>query len=243
MLRMYRSEWMKIRRSFVWLLLLVSPLVAALLGLLESDREGEFPWLIALSMMAALHAMLFLPLLTGVYAALVCRYEHIGGGWKQLLALPVTRTQVYFVKFALIMGMVALTQLLFLGVLLLVGAALGFSEPPPWQTLLASVAGGWIATLPLAALQLAVSTAWPSFAAPLAVNVVMTLPNVLIVYSEDYGPYYPWAQPLLAMLPRGMGPNEFGAFGLSAVTLFVVILGSFAVFFAGGWLYFTRKAV
>ena len=40
-----------------------------------------------------------------------------------------------------------------------------------------------------------------------------------------------------------MGPNEFGAFGISAVTLFVIILGSFAVFFAGGWLYFTRKAV
>ncbi|WP_314001529.1 hypothetical protein [uncultured Paenibacillus sp.] len=101
MLRMYRSEWMKIRRSFVWLLLLASPLVAALLGLLSVNREGEFPWLIVLSMMAE----------------------------------------------------------------------------------------------------------------------------------------------LLAMLPRGMGPNEFGAFGISAVTLFVIILGSFAVFFAGGWLYFTRKAV
>ena len=80
-------------------------------------------------------------------------------------------------------------------------------------------------------------------AAPLAVNVILTLPNILVVNSEDYAPYYPWAQPMLAMLPKGMGPSEFGAFGLSAVALFGVILGSFAVFFAGGWLYFTRKAV
>ncbi|HUC93666.1 MAG TPA: hypothetical protein VMS09_16880 [Paenibacillus sp.] len=47
----------------------------------------------------------------------------------------MTRTQVYFVKFTLIMGMVAITQLLFLGVLLLVGTARGFSEPPPWPSM------------------------------------------------------------------------------------------------------------
>lgn len=241
MFRMLRSEWLKIRRSIVWLLAAVSPLLAALAGFLSFRNEGEFPWLEAMSLLSVLHAMLFLPLLTGVFAALVCRYEHMGGGWKQVLALPVTRTQVYVVKFTIVMLLLGAVQLLFLAVLLLLGAVLGFSQPIPWAALLSAIAGGWLACLPLAALQMFVSVAFQSFAAPLAVNVIFTLPNMLIVNSSTYGPFYPWAQPMLAMLPReGYG---FGTFNLSLETLLLVVLGSFCLFFASGLTYFVRKAV
>lgn len=37
------------------------------------------------------YALLFLPLITGVLASAICRYEHQAGGWKQLVSLPVTR--------------------------------------------------------------------------------------------------------------------------------------------------------
>ncbi|MCQ6561951.1 ABC transporter permease [Paenibacillus mendelii] len=245
MVRMFRSEWLKLRKSVIWLLAVVSPLLAALVGILSilDDAEiiGGSPWLYALSMMAALHAMLFLPLLTGVYAALVCRYEHAGGGWKQLLSLPVSRSQVYLVKFAFIMLLLAITQLLFLAALLGIGLSLGFPGPIPWKEIIVACLGGWIACLPLAALQLAVSTAWSSFAAPLAVNVIFTLPNMLVANSAEYAPYYPWVQPMLAMMPRD--EMSFGAFNVSPVTLFAVIGGSFLLFLASGWTYFSKKAV
>lgn len=242
MLRMIRSEWMKIRRTVIWMLAAVSPLFALLFGLLGSGTSGDdYSWMTALTLMSVLHAMLFLPLLTGIFAAMVCRYEHAGGGWKQLLALPVSRSHVYLVKFALVMALLAATQLLFLVVLLLTGGLLGFDEPIPWAALLRSAAGGWVACLPLAALQLLVSTAWSSFAAPLAVNVILTLPNLLVVNSAEYGPYYPWAQPMLAMMPRA--DYGTGAFNVTPETLFGVILGSFALFLAAGWIYFARKAI
>lgn len=246
MLRMIRSEWMKVRRSVLWLLALVSPLLAMLIGLADSPvREaarGEEAWLITFTMMIVMHGLLFLPLLTGVFAALLCRYEHVGGGWKQLLALPVTRLQVYVVKGLYVLLLLAITQLLLLAAVLVVGLALGFEGSPPWETIAWSLIGGWIACLPLAALQLAVSTAWSSFGAPLAVNVILTIPNMMIANSETYGPFYPWAQPVLAMLPRG-GEYGFGAFNVTMETLFLVILGSFLVFAAGGWFYFQQKAV
>ncbi|MBB3110610.1 hypothetical protein FHS18_002677 [Paenibacillus phyllosphaerae] len=244
MMRMFRSEWMKLRRTVIWALAVISPLLAGVTGFLsagdyENGQEGV--WQIALGIMGLLHAMLFLPLLTGVFAALLCRFEHTGGGWKQLLALPVSRSSVYAVKFIYIMLLLAITQLLFLAALLATGLLLGFAEPIPWRMLLVSALGGWLACLPLAALQLAVSVAWSSFAAPLAVNVIFTIPNILIINSAQYGPYYPWAQPLLAMVPRDeMG---FGAFNLSPETLLGVILVSFVVFLLGGWGYFIRKAV
>ncbi|MFD0714879.1 ABC transporter permease [Paenibacillus sp. GCM10027626] len=243
MIKMFRSEWMKVRGSLMWVLIVASPLLAAFTGWLSSKGTAgdEGGWLEALGLMSVLHAMLFLPLLTGVFAALVCRYEHIGGGWKQLLALPVSRTQVYMTKLAVIMLLLGVTQALFLLALLLTGTMLGFQEPIPWSTLFFSVFGGWLACLPLAALQLAVASAWASFAAPLAVNVIFTIPNMLIANSADYGPYYPWAQPMLAMIPST--EMSFGAFNISAVTLFGVIGGSFLIFLLGGWSYFVKKTI
>lgn len=239
---MIRSEWLKLRKTVIWLLAAVSPLLGAMLGVLDGvTNQDSSAWLEALAMMSVLHGLLFLPLLTGVYSALVCRYEHIGGGWKQMLALPVTRSQVFLVKFGFVVLLLAITQLLFLAAVLLVGLALGFAFPIPWAELLRSVAGGLLASFPLAALQLGVSTAWPNFAAPLAVNVIFTMPNLLIVNSEDYAPFYPWAQPMLAMMPRG--ENAYGALNVSAETFFIIILGGFVLFMLSGMIYFSKKAV
>lgn len=244
MVKLIRSEWLKLRRTVLWLLALVSPALAGLIGLFafSGGTDGSrSAWIEALAVMTVLHAVLFLPLLTGVFAALVCRYEHVGGGWKQLLALPVTRTQIYVVKGLYVLLLLALTQLLFLTAYLAIGALLGFDGPPPWGVVLRSVFGGWAACLPLAALQLAVSTMWSNFGVPLAVNVIFTLPNMMIINSEKYGPWYPWAQPALAMLPRE--DYGFGAFNVPPETLLYVIGGSFVLFAAAGWLYFIRKPV
>ncbi|WP_217596102.1 ABC transporter permease [Cohnella sp. GbtcB17] len=244
MLRMIRSEWLKTRRLAKWLLLGAAPgsaILTVLFGLsLDIGATADFPWKEALALGAVLYGSLLLPLLTGVYAAIVCRYEHFGGGWKQLLALPVSRTQVYMVKLAYVAGLIAFTQVLFLALLLLLGAMKGGTGSIPWATMLSAACGGWIASLPLAALQLAVSSAWTSFAAPLAVNVAFTLPNMLVANSETYAPYYPWLQPMLAMTPGNA--YQFGAFGLSPLSLYAVVFGSFVLFLGAGWGAFFRRS-
>ncbi|MDX8365280.1 ABC transporter permease [Cytobacillus sp. IB215665] len=235
-----RSEWLKLRKSPIWLLIFVSPALAFITGLLTPIEIPGADWFYTLSMMTIVHALLFLPLLTGIFAAFVCRYEHVGDSWKQLLALPVSRTNVYMSKLLLVMIILLVTQLLFLIALLAVGQIRGFDHAIPWDMLLRGVLGGWIATFPLAALQIFVSIAWASFAAPLAINVIFTIPNILIIQSK-YGPYYPWAQPILAMLPSG--DTTFGVLNFSLVTLLFVILGSFLAFFVSGLTYFNKKAI
>jgi hypothetical protein len=237
-----RSEWLKLRKARIWLLIFVSPVLSALIGLgLNMDDVRGRPWDYLFVMTAAMHALLLLPLLTGVFAAFICRYEHAGGGWKQLLALPVSRTTLYLAKFLLVAALLAVTQLLFLAALLVAGYTKGITEALPWDIVLRGIFGGWIATLPLAALQLFVSVMWSSFAAPLAVNVVLTIPNMLIINSSKYGPYYPWAQPALSMIPNDHA--NYGAFNVSFETLIFVILVSFLVFFISGLTYFRRKEI
>lgn len=242
-LNILASERLKLTKSFIWLLVPASPLLAAIIGLLinldKVPEEGHFALL--LTSMGMFHSMLLLPILTGIFSAFICRYEHSGGGWKGLLTLPVSRTALYIAKFFIVSLLLAVTQLLFLGAVLLNVAYHGLAGGVPWNILLPSVICGWLACLPLAALQLWASIGWSSFAAPLALNVMLTLPNMLIVNSAKFGPYYPWAQPSLAMLTTGS--MDFGAFTLPLESLLITVLGSFVLFFAGGLVYFNRKEI
>ncbi|MCM3112114.1 ABC transporter permease [Lederbergia lenta] len=242
-MKIIQSEWLKFRKSNIWLLLFVSPLLAALVGLLTDVQKMEgIEWYILLSGMLFVHGLLFLPLLTGVFSAFVTRYEHQGGGWKQLLALPVSRLQVYLAKGTVVMIFLAITQFFFIVAWYGVGMAKGMSDPFPIVSACKIALVGWLACLPLAALQLWISTAWVSFAAPLAINVIFTMPNILVANSEKYAPFYPWVQPFLTMLSAGNGKvDEF--FYIPIETLLYVVLGSFLVFLCGGLLYFQRKAV
>ena len=240
--RVLASERLKLSKSFIWLLVPISPLLAMLLGMMISIQPGQedLQYIILLSSMGSFHAMLFLPILTGIFSAFICRYEHNGGGWKHLLTLPVSRTALYLAKFSWVAMLLAVTQLLFVGAVLLASAYHGITEVS-WETLFTSAIGGWIACLPLAALQLWVSISWSSFAAPLAINVMLTVPNMLIINSETYGPFYPWAQPALVML--AFSTEKFGALMLPLENLFITIVGSFIVFFAGGLIYFNKKEI
>lgn len=241
--RVWSAEWLKLSRSRIWPQMMLSAVIALLLGVVEKQEGPDaIAWQQLLGTMTMLHALLFLPLLTGIFSAMVCRFEHAGGGWKQLLVLPMSRGILYTAKFAVVCTMIMIVQLLFMAAVLLAGWFHGFGFGQlPWLMLGKSLLWGFIACLPLAALQLGVSTAWSSFAAPLALNVVFTIPNMLIVNSATYGPFYPWAQPLLAMLPRGEA--DFGALNLPIETIMYVIAGGFLLFFMAGFVYFQRKEV
>lgn len=242
--KLLQVEFLKIRKSAIWLLILVSPILSLLIGFGETTEMpdlgiGQQQWVSMLGVMTVSHAILFLPLLTGVFSSFICRYEHASGGWKQLLSLPVSKTKVYLVKFFIVSLMIAATQILFAMGLFFIGSLKGFSSDIPWGTISMSIIGGWLACFPLIALQLLVSVAWSSFAAPLALNVIFTIPNILVINSERFAPYYPWAQPFEMMMPTsGKG---FGSFNISMETLSVVIVGSFILFMTFGLRYFTRK--
>lgn len=236
-----RSEWYKLRKSWVIWLLFIPPLIGLFLGQISMGDIGEAnQWIIKLVMANATYALLFLPLITGVVAGFICRYEHQEGGWKQLLALPVTRGKVYLTKYILVLFLVLTMQLLYLGSMLILGAIQGITDPFPWEIVWRSILGGWVATSPLVALQLWMSMIFKNFAAPFSINVIFTLPSLLVINSERFGPYYPWGQPFLMMNIGGEGDNFFF---IPWEQLLMVVGGSFIVFFFGGYLYFQRKAV
>lgn len=243
MLGIVQSEWFKLRKTKVFFILLVGPAVALFAGLSIDPSQAAYginSWYMILLVMNFAYSLLFLPLITGVLASNVCRYEHQAGGWKQLLALPVTRGKVFVAKYAMVMMLILVIQLLFLVALLAAGFMKGISDSFPSDIVWRSILGGWVATLPLVALQLWLSIMMKTFAGPFVVNVIFTLPALIAINEERIGAYYPWAQPFTMMY---VGGETGEMFYIPWEQLILVIGGSFLLFFLGGFIYFQRKSV
>lgn len=238
-----RAELFKLRKSGVVAVIVAAPVVVFLSALLRppftADAGGN-EWLVSAVMAALSYGLLVLPMSTALLAGMVCRFEHQAGGWKQLFGLPVTRGQVYAAKLGVLALAVLVMQILFLAGLYAAGTLSGITDPFPWIIIWKSAFGGWVATLPLLALQLWLALLWRSFAAPFTVNVIFTLPAILAVNSAKVGPYYPWAQPFNMMMPGG-SPGD--VFFVPWEQVLAVVGGSFVLFLLMGVVTFARKAV
>ena len=243
MTALLRAELHKLRKSGISMVILAVPFAvfpSAMVRLPFAEDAGVNRWLVSALTATLSYGLLLLPIATALLAGMVCRFEHQAGGWKQLLGLPVSRGQVYAAKFSVLALAALAMQAAYLASLYAAGKVAGIDDPFPWLLIWKSAFGGWVAALPLLALQLWLAVMWRSFAAPFAVNVIFTLLAILAVNSSKVGPYYPWAQPFNMMYPGG---NPAEVFFVPWEQVLAVSGGSFAVFFLIGYLTFLRKAV
>ena len=237
-----QAEWDKLNRTNIYSLIMVGPLLSLLIGIMNpmfKEIDETNPWYILFLFMNLPYALLFLPLITGVIAGIICRYEHQAGGWKQLVALPVKRWYIYVTKFLTIVLVVLAIQVTYGVVVYIIGTMNGYEEVFPLLVVLKMIIGGWLATFPMIAIQLWAAMNWRSFAVAFTINVVLTLPSILAINSERYGPYYPWAQAFFMMYVN----DETGMFFVPFTQFLFVTCGSFILIFTLGLLSFLRKSI
>jgi lantibiotic transport system permease protein len=233
-------EWKKIQGSSIWVPILAAPLLTILIGVIVSRNFGlagqERSWLFIYNIVVHVYAVVLLPIVAGIIASLICRHEHLSGGWKQLFVLPIRRTDIYVSKFIFTLLILLKVQVLVLVAVLIDGLFfLHITDPIPWHLLIKGFIGGWVATIPLAALQLWVSSWWRSFGTPFALNIVCTIPSLTVSNSIQYAQIYPWTQPMLAM-----SPLQNGVLDVTPESLVTITVGGL-VFIIGGWLHFINR--
>ena len=237
--RVLHAELMKVRWPLTLLIVAVAPALALLMRGIPSGQEGFEAYYMGV---VVVYGWIFYPIVSGVMAALVCRTEHANGGWKQLLALPVRRANVYVAKYLIVVALLALSQVIVVAGMWAVVTMSHYSAVP-WADTLMGMFSGWVAVLPLAALQLWASTRWRAFGGPLALNVVLTFPAIFAVQSEQFDTWYPWGLPVVGMMSSfsEIVSNQWVAF--DSRTLFIVIVGGFVLWFAAGLTHFVRGDV
>lgn len=165
-----KMEILKIRRSRLWLPLLVLPVLAILFGTgnyLGNREVLQREWLSLFTQVYLFYSMLFFPTLVGLLVAFVWHNEHKKNALKLMLVSRYSPLAMVMTKTGLVFGLVMVAQLFLLLLYGLVGAFLHFEMGFPW-VLCAYTLAGTLFILPLIAIQSYLSLRVKSFALPVA---------------------------------------------------------------------------
>ena len=229
-IRSVRAEFLKLRRSFIWLAMLALPVLSAGLGTanyLNNLGMLTEQWYSLWTQHALFYCTLFAPALTGVYCAYICRLEHLNRNWNAVMTQPVPVSTMLAAKLTVVSVMTALTQL-FIGILFIIsGKIAGLTAPIPFELVYWILRGWWALTVQ-ASLLLCIALIIRSFAVPVAAGILggfCGLPALV----KGFWVYFPFSLLELGMCSHNPSePMECSAAGFLVSSILYLLLG-FAV--------------
>ena len=232
LMRSFRAECLKLRRSYIWLALAVLPLLSAVLGTFNYlNNLGILTqqWYSLWTQHSLFYCALFAPALTGVYCAYVCRLEHLGHNWNSVMTMPVSPAHVFLAKLGIVSLLSALTQLLIGALFLLSGKYAGITSSVPFELIGWLVRGWWALTVE-ASLLLCVALVIRSFAIPVGLGILGGFCGIAAL-AKGFGVYFPFALLQLAMCSnRPDEPMQCPSITFIATsTLFLIAACAFGV--------------
>ncbi|KFN50777.1 ABC transporter permease [Arenimonas composti] len=228
--RALSAEALKLRRTLALWMCAIAPAVVAGMMVLQlvarelkpSPMSGEQVWQAFGANVYGLWIVLMLPLFVTLQSALLAGLEHGNQQWKHLLALPLPRPAHYAAKWLVLVAMTAAAFALLVlltalggGVLMVAKPVFGLAGAPPWAYLAKTGAIGFVASLPMLALQGWIALRFRSFTIAVAAGMSATVGGFLIVQSSDWAPRYPWTMPIQALAsPENADPVRAVTVGL-----------------------------
>ncbi|MDF2714095.1 MAG: permease [Paenibacillus sp.] len=180
--RALSADFLKIRGKGIWFLVFLGPVGLIAMQSLNYGFRYDYmmkryagnPWGGLMDNVSD-----FVPISLYLGMTLVCSLiagvEHQTSAWKQLLALPVTRTAVYSAKLALSTLLLAASCLLLSIGTVFLGLTLGFHSVPPVAELLRMSFAPFVAALPMLALALWLTVTVKNQGAPVSIGVAAAL--------------------------------------------------------------------
>ncbi len=179
---MFRAELMKLRRSSLWLVALVLPVLSVTTGASNYAFNSETlsaGWSSYWSQVTLFYGLLFFALAVSLLASSSWRMEHQGTNENLLLTTAPGPMRLAAAKVAAISLPVAAMQIVLATLAWLVGTAILRLPGDLPATLLISPMIVVLAALPLVALQSLLSMLLRSFAAPVAICLVGSAAGIL----------------------------------------------------------------
>lgn len=204
--QLYKAERMKLKRSPVWLVFLIVPMVPAFLGTMNYVFNKEIlqsEWYSLWTQHTLFTSYFFLPILLGFYCSYLIRIEKNNHNLTKLLTLPISRKQLFLAKL-LSAGKIILLSQAWVGVLFLIsGKIIGMRAKPPVGELAVWCLFGALGALVIEALQLIISLFCDSFALPVGISFAGGLTGLLAMAKGGYGHLYPYS-----LMAYGMVANN-----------------------------------
>ena len=198
-LRLLLAEWLKLRRSLIWLLILSVPLMVFLLGVaVIATGNSTDQWDMLAMSGAAIWSFFLLPMTATALTALIAQLEHGSRGWSFMLALPHRKMAIFTAKALIVLAVMALISALVAVANIASGIVAGWIAPDqamqgelPLALLAGIMSKMWLTGLLVVAVQFAVAMRYASFAVPVVVGIAGTFVAV-VATSARQGLYFPW---------------------------------------------------
>lgn len=236
-------EWLKIKNTKIWWLVILAPVFMVMQGVINLLRyydvftgKGQNVWLQLYNQSMIFYVMILLPLLISLVMALLARLENAHHGWKYYLSLPVSKGQIYVVKFVMACGLILVNILAFITSMIVAGMLIGAPEKIPFQTLLLRPLAAYGAALPIMAFLYVLSMRYNQLTVPLALGIGCALPAMLVANTK-FWLIYPWTYPIMA----GLG-GEFANFN-KGILVYLISLMALIVNFGWGYRQFMKRDV
>ncbi|GGG88521.1 ABC transporter permease [Paenibacillus radicis (ex Gao et al. 2016)] len=199
--RCIQAEWLKLRHSRMWLILVVLPVFSVLIGCANyyfNQAVLQNGWYSLWTQVSLFYGQFFLPVLIAICSAYVCRLEHMNRNWNAVMTAPVSVASIFASKLVIVGLLLLFVQLFFIALYFGAGKLFGLQQPFPLETV-GWIIRGWFASLAIGAIQLRLSMQIRSFAIPIGISVCAVFIG-LGMYVMKLGLYFPYS-----LLTIGMG--------------------------------------
>lgn len=135
--RCVTAEWMKLRHSHIWVILVVLPLVSILIGCANfymNQGVLEQEWYSLWSQVGLFYGEFFFPLLIAICCAFMWRLEHLNKNWNMIMTAPVSATTIFVAKLIVVGILLIFVQGFFFSVIPLWRKADRINRCPSWRT-------------------------------------------------------------------------------------------------------------
>ncbi|MDA8369976.1 MAG: ABC transporter permease [Nocardiopsaceae bacterium] len=182
-----RAEFLKLKRSLSWAVVVLLPLMAVITGAANTVVSGgrlEDGWHTLWLRVVIFYGLFPLAIGVAALASLVWRVEHHGGNWNALMGRHVSSLHVVIGKVAVLAVLAAAMQTVLVVGVVVVGKlvfALPGVLPAPYFLVSVVIV---LACLPVAALQSGLSMLMRSFAAPVAVALLGAIGGVVLLMTR-----------------------------------------------------------
>lgn len=195
-----RAELMKLKRSFIWVVFLLLPIISTVMGCanyLQNVEILDSLWYSLWTQTTLFYSNFFYGPLIAVYCAYLWRVENFNHNRNALMTAPIQVPVLYLSQF-LAIGCVTLLTQLWVGALYFIsGRAVGMTGFPPPETFI-WLLRGCVGGLAIAALQLLLSSVIRSFALPIAIALLGSIGGLLFS-AKDLGLFFSFFLMLLGM--------------------------------------------
>lgn len=226
--KLLKAEQMKLKRSPIWIVFLLVPIIPAVLGTINYLGNIEIlksEWYSLWTQHTIFTCYFFLPILVGVYCSYIMRLEQNNHNLNKLLTMPVSRGIIFTSKLITVTNMLLLSEI-WIGILFVIsGKVIGMQSPVPIDKIVIWCTLGTLGGVVMVSIQLMLSIFIKSFALPVGIALGGGISG-LIFLAKDLGHIWPYS-----LMAYGMNSNSPQELIKSGYPSFIIISIAYIIIF------------